>query len=72
MKRARKVSDVQGEVHFKQKQRPTIAFTGNALPHRKQSRKGSEDFIADKIACHQHATVLKLNSPGRPPRNNNK
>ena len=32
MKRARKVSNVQAEVHFKQKQRLTIAFTGNTLP----------------------------------------
>ena len=35
MKRARKVSYVHGEVHFKQKQRLSIAFTGNTLPHRK-------------------------------------
>ena len=47
MKRARKVSNVHGEVHFKQKQRLTIAFTGNTLHHRKQSRKGAEDFIVD-------------------------
>ena len=57
MKRARKVSNVHGEAHFKQKQRLTIAFTGNKLPHRKQSSKGTEDFIVDKSACHQHATV---------------
>ena len=72
MKRARKVSNVHGEVHFKQKQRLTIAFTGNTLPHRKQSRKSAEDFIVDKIACHQHATVPKLNSPTATPRNHNK
>ena len=71
MKRARKVSNVHGEAHFKQKQRLTIAFTGNKLPHRKQSRK-SADFIVDKIACYQHATVPKLNSPMAPPRNHNK
>ena len=52
MKRARKVSNVHGEVHFKQKQRLTIAFTGNTLPNRKQSCKGAEDFIVHKIACH--------------------
>ena len=57
MKRARKVSNVHGEAHFKQKQRLTIAFTGNKLPHRKQSRKGAEDSIVDKSVCHQHATV---------------
>ena len=34
MKRARKVSNVHGEVHFKQKQRLSIVFTGNTLPHR--------------------------------------
>ena len=62
MKRDRKVSNVYGQVYFKQKQRLTVAFTGNTLPHRKQSRKGAEDFIVDKIACHQHATVSKLNS----------
>ena len=32
MKRARKVSNVRGEVHFKQKQRLTIVFNGNTLP----------------------------------------
>ena len=63
MKRTRKVSDVHGEVHFKQKQRLTIAFTGNTLPHRRKSCKGAEDFIVDKTACHQHATLPKLNSP---------
>ena len=72
MKRARKVSHVHGEVYFKQKQRLTIAFTGNTLLHRKQSRKGAEDFIVDKIACHQHAILPKLNSPTTRPRNHNK
>ena len=71
MKRARKVSNVHGEVHFKRKQRLTIAFTENTLPRRKQSRKGAEDFIVNKIACHQHATLPKLNSPKAPPRNHN-
>ena len=61
MKRDRKVSNVYGQVYFKQKQRLTVAFTGNTLPHRKQSRKGAEDFIVDKIACHHYATVPKLN-----------
>ena len=64
MKRARKVSNVHGGVHVKQKQSLTFAFTGNTLPHRKQSRKGAEDFIVDKIAYHQHATVPKL-TPSR-------
>ena len=72
IKRARKVSKDHGEVHLKQKQRLTIAFTENTLPHRKQSRKGAEDFIVDKIACHQHATVPKLNFPTVPTRNHNK
>ena len=71
MKRARKVSDVHAEVHFKQKQRLTIAFTENTLPHRRQSCKGPEDFIVDKIAYHKHATLPKLNSPTMPPRNHN-
>ena len=52
MKRARKVSNFQGEGHFKQKQRLTVVFTGNTLPHRKQPRKGAGDFIVAKIACH--------------------
>ena len=65
MKRAGEVSNVHGEVHFKQKQRL------NTLPHRKQSCKGVEYFIVDKIACHQHATVPKMNSPTAPPRNHN-
>ena len=42
MKRARKVSNVHGEVHFKQKQWLTTAFTGNTLPHRKQSHKAQK------------------------------
>ena len=72
MKRARKVSNVHGEVHFNQKQRATIAFTGNTLPHRKHPRKGTEDFIVDKIVCQQHETVPKLSSLMAPPRNHNK
>ena len=72
MKRARKVSNVYGEVNFKQNQSLTIAFTGNTLPQRKQSRKSAEDSIVDKIACHRHATLPKLNSPTVPPRNINK
>ena len=32
MKRARKVSNVRGEVHSKQKQRLTIVFIGNTMP----------------------------------------
>ena len=64
--------NVHCEDHFKQKQRLTISFTGDTLPHREQSRKGAEDFIVDKIACHQHATVSKLNSQTAPPRNQNK
>ena len=72
MERARKVSNVHGEFYFKQRQRLTIVFTGNTLLHRKQSCKGPEDFIADKTACRQHATVPKMNSPTVPPRNHNK
>ena len=41
MKKAHKVSNVDDEVHFKQKQRLTIAFTENALPHRKDSGKSA-------------------------------
>ena len=68
MKRARKVCNVHGEVHFKQKQRQTIVFTGNTLPYRKQPCKGAEYFIVDTVPCHQHATVTKINFP-RAPRN---
>ena len=50
MDRACKVYNFHGEVHFKQKQRLTIAFTEKTLHHRKQSHKGAEDFIVDKIA----------------------
>ena len=71
MEKARKVSNVHGEVHFKQKQSVTIVFIGNTLLHRKESCKGAEDFIDDKIACHQHATVPKMNSPTAPPKNHN-
>ena len=66
MKRARKVSNVHSEVHFNEKQRLTIVFTGNTLPYRKQSCKDAGYFIVDKIACHQHATVPKMNSPTAP------
>ena len=72
MKRDRKVSNHHGEVHFKQKQRLTIALIENTLPKGKQSRKCTGGFIVDKIACHQHATLPKLNSPTAPPRNHNK
>ena len=72
MKRAREVSNVHGEVHFKQKQRLTIVFTGNTLLHRKNSFEDAEDFIVGKIACHQHATVPKMNSTTAPPRYHNK
>ena len=72
MKIAGKVCNAHGEVDFKQNQRLTIVFTGNTLPHRKKSREGAEDFIVDKIACHQHATVSKLKSPTAPQRNHNK
>ena len=44
MKRAFKVSNFHGEVHFKQKQRQTIVFTRNTLPHQKKSHKDVEDF----------------------------
>ena len=71
MKRACKVSNVHGEVYFKQKQRLTIPFTENTLHHRKRCRKGAEIFIVDKIGCHQHATLPKLNSPTKPTRNFN-
>ena len=71
MKRARKVSNVHGEVDFKQKQRLINTFAGNTLPHRKQSCKGAKDSIVDKIARYQHATPPKLNSPPAPPRNHN-
>ena len=67
MKRGRKVSNVHGEVYFKQKQRLTIVLTGNTLPHREHSCKGADYFIVDTIACHQHATVPKMSSPTVPP-----
>ena len=69
MKRACKGSNIHGEVNFKEKQRLIIVFTGYTLPHRKQSGKGAEDFIVDKIACHQHATLPKLSFPTTSPRN---
>ena len=67
MERARTVSNVHGEVHFKQKQRLSIVFSGNTLPHREQSCKSAECFIVDKITCYQHATVPKMNCPTAPP-----
>ena len=67
MKRA---SNVHGEGHFKQEQRLTIAFSGNTPPNTKKSPKDA-DFIVDKIACYQHATLPKLNSPTMLPRNHN-
>ena len=56
MKRARKVSNVHGEVHFKQKQRLTIVFTGNTLPHRKQSCKEQSISLLIKL----HAINMQL------------
>ena len=49
MKRALEVCNVHGEVHFKQKQRLTITFTGNTLPHRKKSRKGQKISLLIKL-----------------------
>ena len=66
MKRARKVLNIHGESHFKQKQRLNIVFTGNTLSHRKQPCKGAEYFIVDTTVCHQHATAPKMNSPTAP------
>ena len=77
MKEASKVSNVHGQFHFKQKQRLTIVFTGNTLSHwryciywKYTSRKGAEDSIVDKLACHQRATLPKLNSLTTPQGNN--
>ena len=42
MERATKVSNIHGEAHFKQKQRLTIVFTRNTLPHRKRSRNDNK------------------------------
>ena len=56
MKRTGKVSNVHGEVCFKQKQRLTIVFTGNTVPHRNQSCKGTEDHIVYKM----HAFNMQL------------
>ena len=70
MERAPKVSNV----HLKfisSKKRLTITFTGNTLPHWSLSRKCAENFIVDKVSCHQHATLPKLNSPATPLRNLN-
>ena len=67
MKRARKVLNIHGESHFKQKQRLNIVFTGNTLSHRKQPFKGAEYFIVDTTVCHQHPTAPKMNSPTAPP-----
>ena len=50
MKRVHKVHCFHREVHFNQKQRLVIAFTGNTFPNRNQSRKGTEYLIVDKIA----------------------
>ena len=52
MERASKVSNIDDEVHFKQKQRLTITFTGNTLPHRKQSCQGAEDSIVETELFH--------------------
>ena len=52
MKRARKVSNFHGEVHFKENQSLTIVFTENTRPNRKQTRNDVEDLIVNKIACH--------------------
>ena len=44
MKKHSKFSNVHGEVRFKQKERLTIAFTRNILPHRKQCCKGENSL----------------------------
>ena len=64
MKRARKVSNVYGEVHFKQKERLTIVFTGSTLPYRKQSVKAQSISLLIKL----HAINMQLYQKWAPPR----
>ena len=66
MRRTRKVSNVYGKVRFEQKQRLTIAFTGNTIHQRKQSRKGTEDFIVDKKTCNCAKSELPYGAPKKP------
>ena len=56
MKRARKVSNVHGEVHFKQKQMLTIAFTGNTLPTESSPVKAQKISLLIKL----HAINMQL------------
>ena len=72
MKRARKEYNVHGEVHFKQKPKANHYFYWKYTLPQRASCKGAENFIVDKIACHQHATVPKMNSPLALPRNHNR
>ena len=67
MRRTRKVSNVYGKVHFKQKQRLTIVLLEI------QSTKESSPVKAQKISLliKKHANVPKANSPTVPPRNYN-
>ena len=56
MKRARKVSNVHGEVHFKQKQRLTIDFTGNTLLRRNSPVKAQSISLLIQL----HAINMQL------------
>ena len=60
-------------ISSKSKGKPLLLLEIHPTPHhRKQSHKGAEDSIVDKTACHQHATLPKLNSPTVSPRNHDK
>ena len=56
MKKARKVSNFYGEVHFKRKQRPAIAFIGNTLPTEGSPVKAQRISLLIKL----HAINMQL------------
>ena len=53
MKRVPKVSNVHGEVYFKQKQRLKNAFTRNTFTRRKRSHEGAEDNLVINMQLYQ-------------------
>ena len=75
MKRARKVSNVHGEVHFKQKQGLIIVFAGNTSPLPPLPPTESSSVKAQKISllikfmpstCNSTITELPYDAPKKP------
>ena len=60
MKRDRKVSNAHGEVHFKQKQKLTIVFTGNTPPPPPPTESSPVRAQSTSLLIKLHAINMQL------------